>query len=115
MEDWNEKDKADYERNKQIEKLTTKTSAMTEKMEKMQLAFHKAQEMDDCLYNMGGLSSRTPIVLPPKFKISDAEKFDGTRDPKKHIRRYLSVVEMKGLDEKQTLHEFPLSLRCRMS
>ena len=37
-----EKDKANYERNKQIEKLTTETSAMREKMEKMQLAFHKA-------------------------------------------------------------------------
>ena len=41
-EGWDEKDKADYERNKQFEKLTTETSAMREKMEKMQLAFHKA-------------------------------------------------------------------------
>ena len=50
------------------------------------------------------------MALPPKFKISDAEKFDGTRDSKQHIRRYLSIAEMKGLDEKQTLHAFPLSL-----
>ena len=48
--------------------------------------------------------------MPPKFKISDAKKFDGTKDLKQHIRRYLSIVEMKGLDEKQTLHAFPLSL-----
>ena len=48
--------------------------------------------------------------MPPKFKISDLEKFDGTRDPKQHMRRYLSIVGMKGLDEKQTLHTFPLSL-----
>ena len=41
-EGWDENDKADYERNKQFEKLTTETSAMREKMEKMQLAFHKA-------------------------------------------------------------------------
>ena len=58
------------------------TMAMREKMEKMQLAFHKEQGMDDYLYNMGGMSSKAPIVLPPKFKISDAEKFDGTRDLK---------------------------------
>ena len=38
------------------------------------------------------------------------EKFDGTRDLKQHVRRYLSIAEMKGLDEKQTLHAFPLSL-----
>ena len=50
-----------------------------------------------------------PIVLPPKFKISDVEKFDGSRDPKQHVRRYLSIAKMKGLDEKQTLHAFPLS------
>ena len=56
--------------------------AMREKMEKMQLAFHKAQGMDDYLYNMEGVSSRAPIALPPKFKISDAKKFDGTRDLK---------------------------------
>ncbi|XP_050258943.1 uncharacterized protein LOC126703933 [Quercus robur] len=79
-------------------------------MEKMQLAFRKAQGMDDYLYNMGGVSSKAPIALPPKFKIFDAEKFNRTGDPKQHIRRYLSIVEMKGLDEKQTLHAFPFSL-----
>ena len=41
-EGWDEKDKANYERNKQFEKLTTETLAMREKMKKMQLAFHKA-------------------------------------------------------------------------
>ena len=102
--------KADYERNKQFEKLTIETVAKKEKMEKMQLAFRKAQGMDDCLYNMGGISSKTPIALPPKFKIFDAEKFDGTGDPKQHVRRYLNIVKMKGLDEKQNLHAFPLSL-----
>ena len=66
--------------------------------------------MDAYLYNKGGMSSKAPIALPPRFKISDAEKFDGTGDPKQHVRRYLSITEMKALDEKQTLHAFPLSL-----
>ena len=52
-EGWDEKNKADYERNKKFEKLTVDTMAMKEKMEKMQLAFHKAQGMDDCLYSIG--------------------------------------------------------------
>ena len=72
------KDKAKYERNKQFEKLKTETVAIREKMEKIQLAFRKAQGMDDFLYNMGGVSSKTPIALPPKFKIFEIEKFDGT-------------------------------------
>ena len=53
-EEWDEKDKVKYERNKQFEKLTVETIAMREKMEKMQLAFHKAQGMDDYLHNIGG-------------------------------------------------------------
>ena len=38
------------------------------------------------------------------------EKFDGIGDPKQHVRKYLSIAEMKGLDKKKTLHAFPLSL-----
>ena len=82
---------------------------MKEKMEKIQLTFRKAQMMDDCLLNMGRISSKTPIALPPKFKIF-YENFDGTGDPKHHVRRYLSIAKMKSLDEKQTLHAFLLSL-----
>ena len=105
-----ERYKADYERNRQFEKLIVETVAMKEKMKKMQLAFGKAQGMEDCLYSMGSISSKTLITLLPKFKISNTEKFYGTKDPKQHVRRYLSIAEMKGLDEKQTLHAFPLSL-----
>ena len=100
-EEWDERDKAEYERNKQFEKLIADTMAMKEKMEKMQLALHKAQGMDDCLYNMGGMGSKTPIALPSKFKISNAEKFDGIGDPKQHVRRQLSITEKKvGWEEK---------------
>ena len=67
---------------------------MKEKMEKMQLAFCKAQRIGDCLYNMGGLNSKAPVALPPKFKIFDVEKFDGTRDPKQHVKRYISIAEI---------------------
>ena len=42
MEEWDERDKVDYERNKQFKKLTTETITIREKMEKMQLAFRKA-------------------------------------------------------------------------
>ena len=38
-EDWDERDKAEYERNKQFEKLTADIKAIKEKKEKMQLAF----------------------------------------------------------------------------
>ena len=86
------------------------TIAIKGKIEKMQLAFRKAQGMDDYLYNIGGVSSKSLIALPPKFKISDAKKFDGTGDSKQHVRKYLSIAKMNGLDEKKTLHAFPFSV-----
>ena len=42
VEDWDERDKVDYERNKKFKKLTTETITIREKMEKMQLSFRKA-------------------------------------------------------------------------
>lgn len=47
--DWDEKDKANYKRINKFEKLTAETVAMKEKMEKMKLAFRKAQWMNDYL------------------------------------------------------------------
>ena len=41
-EECDEKDKVDYKRNKQFEKIIAETIAMREKMEKMQLAFQNA-------------------------------------------------------------------------
>ena len=81
-EEWDEKDRVEYERSMQFEKLIAETMVMREKMEKIQLAFRKAQGMDDYLYNMGGVSSKALIALPPMFKIFDAEKFNGTGDSK---------------------------------
>ena len=101
VEGWDERDKVDYEGNKQFEKLTAETIAMREKIEKMQLSFRKTH---------GGIISKTPIALPLKFKISNMEKFDGTGDPKQHVNKYLSIAEMKGLDGKKNFHAFPLSL-----
>ena len=48
--------------------------------------------------------------MPPKFGISNAKKFDGNRDPKQHVRRYISIAKKRRLDEKQTFDAFPLSL-----
>ena len=41
--------------------------------------------MDDFLYTTDGLGSTPLVPLPPKFKISDVEKFNGCGDPRQHI------------------------------
>ncbi|KAL0001427.1 hypothetical protein SO802_015208 [Lithocarpus litseifolius] len=111
VEEW-EKDRAKYERNKKSQKLTVETITTKEKMEKIQLAFRKAQGMDDYLYNMGGggVEFKGFYCIASEVQDFQCGKFGGTGDPKKNVRRYLSIVEIKGLAEKQTLHAFPLSL-----
>ena len=68
------------------------------------------EKMDYFLYIMGGLGPTPLEPLPPKFKIFDAEKFDGIGDPRQHIWQYLSLIGMKGLDKKQALCVFPMFL-----
>ena len=38
--------------------------------------------------------------------ISNEKKLDGIGDPMQHVRRYLSIAKMKGLDEKQFCMHF---------
>ena len=64
-EEWDERDNVEYERKKQFKKLTVETIAMKEKME---LAFCKAQGMDDCLYNIRGISSKNPHYIASKVQ-----------------------------------------------
>ena len=59
---------------------------------------------------MGGIASELVIQLPSKFAIPETDKFIGSRDLKQHLLQYLSFVKMKGLNEQQVLHAFPLSL-----
>jgi hypothetical protein len=56
------------------------------------------------------ITSKPIIRLPSKFAILETDKFTGSRDPKQHLLQYLSFVKMKGLNEQQVLHAFPLSL-----
>lgn len=55
------------------------------------------------------------VQLPLKFKITDTKEFDGSGDPKQHVRQYLRLARMKGLDEEQTIYAFPISLTVSAS
>ena len=85
-----DEDEVNNDKNGKVDKMTIETTMMKEKMEKMQQAFCKAHGMGDFFYTMGGLGSTTLVPLPHKFKIYDAEKFDGIGDPRQHIQQYLA-------------------------
>lgn len=102
----------DQEKKTKTEKVSPDSEAMKrmeENMAKMNEAIKKSRGAEDYLFEIGG-TSRTTTPLPPKFKISELVKFDGTEEPKCHLRQFKSAMELLGLSHNQMAHAFPLSL-----
>ena len=84
------------EKNKDYAKFTEEIKG---KVDLMQQTLRKNQGFDDYLFSMGGIATELSMQLRPKFSIPEADKYNGSGDPKQHLRQYLSFVKMKGLNE----------------
>ena len=50
------------------------------------------------------------IIIPPKFKVPDFDKYKGTTCPKSHLRMYCRRMGAYSMDEKLLMHFFQDSL-----
>ena len=50
------------------------------------------------------------IVIPPKFKVLDFDKYKGTTCPKNHLKMYCQKMGAYSKDEKPLMHFFQESL-----
>ena len=50
------------------------------------------------------------VVIPPKFKVSDFDKYKGTTCPKNHLKMYCRKMGAYSSDEKLLIHFFQESL-----
>ncbi|XP_077251880.1 uncharacterized protein LOC143891126 [Tasmannia lanceolata] len=50
------------------------------------------------------------VTLPPKFRMPDFDKYDGTGCPWSHLRSFISNLEGYGLSPEQIAKVFPMSL-----
>ena len=50
------------------------------------------------------------IVIPPKFKVPDFDKYKGTTCPKNHLKMYCRKMGTYSRDEKLLMHFFQKSL-----
>ena len=48
--------------------------------------------------------------LPAQFKMSDMAKFNGNKDPRVHLRQYVSIMSSVGLSQRQVQTIFGMSL-----
>ena len=50
------------------------------------------------------------VVIPPKFKVPDFDRYKGTTCPKHHLKMYYRKMEAYSRDEKLLIHFFQESL-----
>ena len=50
------------------------------------------------------------VVIPPKFKVPNFDKYKGTTCPKNHLKRYCRKMGAYSRDEKLLMHFFQESL-----
>ena len=50
------------------------------------------------------------VVIPPKFKVSDFDKYKGTTCPKNHLKMYCKKMGAYAKDETLLMHFFQESL-----
>ena len=60
--------------------------------------------------NMAELCLVPDVVIPPKFKVSDFDKYNGTTFPKNHLKMYYRKMGAYTKDEKLLMHFFQESL-----
>ena len=60
--------------------------------------------------NMAELCLVPDVIIPPKFKVSDFDKYKGTTCPKNHLKMYCRKMGAYTKDEKLLMHFFQESL-----
>ena len=82
---------------------------MKAQLDKLESALRKSKGFD-YLLDIEGLFKAPKVPLPEKFKMPDMNKFDGTGNPKSHLRLYASVLQPLGLQAEHFAMLFPRTL-----
>ena len=70
---------------------------MRGKMEKLERAFQKTQEMDSYILQLEGLFDGVSETLPEGFKMLEIDRFNGTENPKNHMRMCIVAFQSRLL------------------
>jgi len=65
---------------------------------------------DYAFAGMAELCLVSNVVIPPKFKVQDFDKYKGTTFPKNHLKMYCRKMGAYTKDEKLLMHFFQESL-----
>ena len=86
------------------------TNEMLQETEKMKGMLKRFQGMEDYMLDIKGLCPFSDVQLPPKFKMPKMDSFDGTGNPKNHLKQYVLAMKLLGLTKEQIILCFPQTL-----
>ena len=70
----------------------------------------RSQGMEDYMLDIEGLCPLPNVQLPPKFKMSMMDSFNGTGNLKNHLKQYVLAMKPLGLIKEQIILCFPRTL-----
>ncbi|XP_077246067.1 uncharacterized protein LOC143885917 [Tasmannia lanceolata] len=91
------------ERDNEGRVMADRIDKLTKEMENIKFQGPKKLNMADFMIYPG-------VTLPPRFKVPDMDKYDGTGCPRSHLMSVLPLLQQHGLSPEQVALLFPRSL-----
>ncbi|XP_077232440.1 uncharacterized protein LOC143869768 [Tasmannia lanceolata] len=95
---------------KEKEKFEKFEKEMSEKFSRMAHEMEQMKVQGPKKFDVSELILSSTVSLPPNFKASDYDKYDGTGCPRNHMRWFIILSHQYGLSREQMAQLFPISL-----
>ena len=91
---------------REMDQMRKVTAEMRENMRKM-------NPVEDLVHRMDSpfMASINGHPLPPKFKMSSLDSYDGARDPFDHIATFKTTMHLQGVPDEIMCRAFPTTLK----
>ena len=106
-EDYFEEKEAKINKEPKKKEKSKETKEMSQEIEKMKGMLKRSQGMEDYMPDIEGSCQFPDVQLPSNFKMPKMDSFDGTGNPKNHLKRYVLAMKPIGLTKKQNILCFP--------
>ena len=93
--------------------LEREVDQMRKVMEEMRENIRRANLVEDLVYrtNSHFMTSINSHPLPPKFKMTSLDSYDGTRDPFDHIATFKTMMHLQGVPDEIMCRALPTTLK----
>ena len=87
---------------------------MRKVMDEMRKNIRRENLVEDLVHRTDSLftASINDHPLPPKFKMSSLDSYDGTRDPFDHIATFKTTMHLQGVLDEIMCRAFPTTLKA---